>query len=280
MRPLTDLEHRVIVDKATERPFTGEYVDCWREGVYVCRQCGAELYRSEDKFRSGCGWPSFDDEIEGAVLRQTDRDGERTEILCAHCGGHLGHVFCGEGFTPKNVRHCVNSVSMEFRAKVDSELEIAYYAGGCFWGMEYMMQRQAGVVDVTSGFMGGAVENPTYEEVYRDDTGHAETVRVRFDPKQVSYEELTKLFFEIHDPTQVDGQGPDLGTRYRSEIFYLTRAQRQTAEEVMDILMRKGYRLATALTPASTFYPAEDYHQDYYERKGTTPYCHAYTKRF
>ena len=280
MKPLTPEEKRVIVDKGTEAPFTGRYYKHNEAGTYVCRQCGAPLYRSSDKFDAGCGWPSFDDEIPGAVKRTIDADGRRTEITCARCGAHLGHVFAGEGFTPKNTRHCVNSVSLVFEPAKKEQTETAIFAGGCFWGVEYMLWKVPGVLKVESGYIGGTTENPTYEEVCSHRTGHAEAVRVVFDPAKVSYETLARLFFEIHDPTQENGQGPDLGDQYRSEIFYTSPAQQATAERLIAELRRKGYDVVTQVTPAGRFWPAEDYHQRYYERKGTQPYCHAYTKRF
>lgn len=281
---LTDHEKHIIFDKGTEAPFTGEYWDNKAAGTYYCKACGNALYRSADKFDSGCGWPSFDDEIEGAVKRVPDADGRRTEIQCANCGGHLGHVFEGESFTAKDTRHCVNSASMRFVADkkqgTEKNLQTAYFAGGCFWGVEHLLQQQQGVVSVESGYMGGKTANPSYEEVCGGRTGHAETVKVVFDPSVVSYETLAKLFFEIHDPTQLNRQGPDIGEQYRSEIFYTDKEQLETASRLIGILKGKGLNVRTELTPAEEFYPAEDYHQDYYERNGKQPYCHIRVKRF
>ncbi|MHC1781059.1 MAG: bifunctional methionine sulfoxide reductase B/A protein [Bacteroidales bacterium] len=276
-RELTPAEKRVIIDKGTEAPFTGKFYNHKEEGTYHCHQCNAPLYKSSDKFDSGCGWPSFDDEIKGAVTRKRDADGQRVEIICTNCEGHLGHVFIGEGFTKKNTRHCVNSISLDF---VPLKKERAIFAGGCFWGVEHLLQQKKGVISVVSGYTGGRVKNPTYKEICTGTTGHAEAVEIIYDANQISYKELTKLFFEIHDPTQLDRQGPDIGNQYRSEIFYINEEQKKIAQELTDILTNKGYDVKTKVTPAKEFYKAEDYHQDYYVKKGTQPYCHAYTKRF
>lgn len=278
-KELSEEEKRVIIHKGTEAPFIGKYTDFEEEGTYVCKQCGSELYHSTDKFSSSCGWPSFDDEIPGAVKRIPDADGRRTEIVCANCDGHLGHVFLNEGLTEKNVRHCVNSISMDF-IPATSINDTAIFAGGCFWGVEHLMQRYKGVIDVESGYTGGNTENPSYEDVCQGIGGHAEAVRIIFNPEEIDYETLAKKFFEIHDPTQKNRQGPDVGMQYRSEIFYRNEEQQKTAEKLIDILKEKGYDVQTTLSPASKFYKAENYHQDYYARKGGIPYCHVYTKRF
>ncbi|HTL53303.1 MAG TPA: bifunctional methionine sulfoxide reductase B/A protein [Planctomycetota bacterium] len=278
LNPLTPEEKRVIVNKGTEPPFSGALYPNKAAGIYTCRQCGAGLYRSEDKFDSGCGWPSFDAEITGAVTRTTDADGRRTEITCSRCGGHLGHVFLGERQTPKNTRHCVNSISMAFVPQ--AQIQRGIFAGGCFWGVEYYFQQVKGVLAVQSGYIGGLTERPTYKQVCSGDSGHIEAVEVLFDPQTVTYEALAKLFFEIHDPTQIDRQGPDHGEQYRSAVFYADDAQKKTAQDLIEQLKKKGLKVATQLVKAPTFWAAEAYHQNYYRDHGGEPYCHRRVKRF
>ena len=278
---LTPEEEAVIIHKGTEKPFTGEYYDHWEKGDYVCKRCSTPLYESVDKFDSHCGWPSFDDEIPGAVKRLPDADGTRTEILCSNCGAHLGHVFVGEGLTEKNVRHCVNSISMNFvPVKKAEKYEKAYFAGGCFWSVEYYFQNAVGIVSTTAGYMGGNKEDPTYSEVSSGETGHAEAIEVVYDTELTSYEKIARLFFEIHDPTQINRQGPDVGEQYRSAVFYTDDHQKQTAEKLIKILKDKGYEVVTEVVAAKPFWEAEDYHQDYYLKRNGQPYCHFYQKRF
>ncbi len=286
---LTPTEKQVIIDKGTEYPYSGELYKNTANGTYVCKQCNAPLYRSSDKFDSGCGWPSFDDAIEGAVISIPDADGIRTEIVCANCGGHLGHVFLNEGFTAKQTRHCVNSISMNFvpdgtplkpTIKMNQKLKKAYFASGCFWGTEYYFMKLNGVTNTAVGYMGGHIENPTYEQVCTKKSGHLETVEVTYDPQKISYEDLVKFFFETHNFSQEDGQGPDIGPQYKSVIFYTDETEKKLAEKYIHILKEKGYQVATTLRPAEHFWKAEDYHQQYYQHKGTTPYCHIYKPIF
>jgi peptide methionine sulfoxide reductase msrA/msrB len=159
-------------------------------------------------------------------------------------------------------------------------LSTAYFAGGCFWGVEYLFEHKNGVISATSGYMGGSWDNPTYKDVSYKKTGHIETVKVIYDPVIIGYEELTKFFFEIHDPTQYNGQGPDIGNQYISAIFHKTDKEKEIIVRLIDILKTKGYEIATKVIPAETFWEAEDYHQDYYDRKKSQPYCHAYKKKF
>jgi len=156
----------------------------------------------------------------------------------------------------------------------------AYFAGGCFWGVEYYFNKQKGVVDALSGFMGGHLKNPTYQDICYKDTGHLEVVEVKYNPDEVSYESLAKLFFEIHDPVQTNGQGPDIGSQYLSAVFVSNADEKKVVEELIKKLENSGLHVATKILEKQEFYVAEDYHQYYYEKTGKTPYCHSYTKRF
>lgn len=277
-KSLTPDEKAVIWGKATERPFSGKYDKFFENGIYTCKVCGAALYDADSKFDSGCGWPAFDKSFPQAIRALPDPDGMRTEIQCARCGAHLGHVFNGENLTPTNTRYCVNSISMNFiEAK---NIAKAIVAGGCFWGVEELMRKLDGVISCVSGYEGGNTLNPRYEDVCTGKTGHYEAVEIIFDKRKISYADILKRFFEIHDFTQKDGQGPDIGSQYKSAIFYENENQRKDAEAVINTLKQKGYDVATLLLPAKKFYVAEAYHQRYYERKKSDPYCHFYKKIF
>ncbi|SDF83039.1 peptide methionine sulfoxide reductase msrA/msrB [Desulfovibrio legallii] len=299
--PLSPEETAVLLHKATEPPFSGAYVHTAAPGRYCCRQCGTPLFRAEDKFDSGSGWPSFDDTLPGAVRRQPDADGHRAEIVCARCGGHLGHVFAGEGFTPKNTRHCVNSLSLHFvpageeapavaaapHGAAEAGLQnadpactgVAVVAGGCFWGVEDALGRLPGVCTAQSGYTGGHTAEPSYEEVCSGETGHAEAVRLTFNPAAISYEQILRRFFEIHDPTQRNRQGPDVGEQYRSAVFWLDADQKAVALRLLDELRGLGYAVTTQVLPAGPFYPAEPYHQHFARRTGRGV-CHMSVPRF
>lgn len=278
---LTPQVYHILCEQGTEYPNTGAHNLCEAKGTYLCRLCGQALFRSDHKFISSCGWPSFDDEIAGRIRRLADPDGRRTEIRCARCDGHLGHVFHGEGYTTHNQRHCVNSASIDFvtDTTVDDTAE-AIFAGGCFWGVEHLLAQLPGVLLTEVGYSGGDLNNPSYEAVCRGDSGHLEALRVVYNPDQLSFEDLTRYFLEIHNPTQANGQGPDIGSQYLSAIFYYDDAQKHTAEKLLNTLRDKGCTIATRLIPATVFWPAEEYHQHYYKKTGKTPYCHVYQKRF
>lgn len=277
-RELTAQEEAVIVHGGTEMPNSGLYVNTFQNGLYTCKRCNTPLYRSETKFQAHCGWPAFDQAIEGAVRMNPDDDGVRTEIVCNACGGHLGHVFTGEGYTETDTRYCVNSISMNFVS--GDRIETAYFAGGCFWGVEYTFDHTSGVLEAQSGYMGGSMENPEYNEVCSGTTGHTETVKVVFDNSAVSFKELAMTFFEIHDPTQVDRQGVDTGTQYRSAVFYTSLEQLAILNELVSLLEDKGYEIATQINPAENFWQAEDYHQNYFDSRGAGAACHARVSRF
>tara|TARA_R110002110_G_scaffold119309_2_gene293736 strand:+ start:20170 stop:21042 length:873 start_codon:yes stop_codon:yes gene_type:complete len=279
---LTPQAFAVLNNKATEPPHSGQFNLNEQQGSYLCRQCGLALFRSSNKFLSGCGWPSFDDEIPNAIKREVDADGHRTEILCNRCSGHLGHVFTGEMLTPHNQRHCVNSLALDFveNSEVLDTHEVIF-AAGCFWGVQTLLEQNKGVVYSEVGYCGGTEINPTYEQVCSGRTGHLEAIRILFDPKLIDYEALTKDFFCIHNPTQQNGQGPDIGPQYLSAVFYHNEEQKQIVENLIAQLEKQNLQIATDVRFANNpFWPAEEYHQNYYAKTGKTPYCHIREPRF
>ena len=278
---LTPSSRRVICDSATERPHSGGYNTPTTQGTYLCRRCGVALFRADSQFASSCGWPSFDDEIIHAVKQLRDPDGQRIEIRCHRCDSHLGHIFTGEYITEKNRRYCVNSVAIDFvENSLVIDTEEAILAGGCFWGVDYYLKQIPGVLKVEVGYCGGIIVNPTYDDVCRGDSGHYEAVRVVFDTAKTTYETVLRRFFEIHDPTQTNGQGPDVGHQYQSAVFYYNQEQRTKAEQLIAELEQKNYAVTTQMIAVQPFWAAEAYHQDYYVKSGKLPYCHQPVARF
>ena len=278
---LTPSVRAIICDKGTEPPNTGAYHSVELNGSYLCRRCGLALFRAGSQFSASCGWPSFDQSIANVVAEVPDKDGIRMEILCHRCGGHLGHVFTGEFFTSKNKRYCVNSLSMDFigdQTVIDTEEMIL--AGGCFWGVDYYMRRIDGVLTVEVGYTGGTKKSPTYHEVCHGNTGHYEVVRVIYDKNKTDYRTVLKRFFEIHDPTQRGGQGPDIGEQYQSCVFYYDKKQQEITEELIRELTLNGYQIATKILPVQPFWSAEEAHQNYYSKHNKLPYCHKPVERF
>ena len=279
--------YNVTQRAGTERPFCGGLLENKKDGIYTCVVCGLPLFSSAHKFESGTGWPSFYAPFDADHVAQRVDNSHgtvRKEINCARCDSHLGHVF-DDGPPPTGQRHCLNSASLKFFEKGTplppqslpaSTQETAYFAGGCFWGLEHYFQLGPGVIDAASGYMQGNEDNPTYKQVCGDATGHAETVKVVFDPKRITYRRLLEAFFAMHDPTQLDRQGPDVGKQYRSGLWYANDAQKKEAEAFIKELSGgdryRGRKIVTQLEPAKTFWPAEEYHQDYLDKTGGA--CH------
>jgi peptide-methionine (S)-S-oxide reductase len=275
---LSEVQYEIMVEKGTEPAFQNAYYDNKKEGIYVSAATGEPLFSSETKFESGTGWPSFSEPInkEDILIADDNSMGmTRNEVLEKSTGLHLGHLF-NDGPPPSNNRYCLNSAALEFIPAGEaekmamnttggsSEMANAYFASGCFWCVEAVYESLKGVSEVVNGYAGGHTKNPTYEESNTGETGHAEAVKVMYDPSVIDFATLIDVYFGSQDPTQVNGQGPDRGSQYRSIIFYQNDKQKKIIEEKKQALAKKlDEEIAAEVMPFEKFWKAEEYHQDY-----------------
>ena len=273
--------YAVAREADTERAFTGTMWNSETKGTYYCATCGLKLFKSNQKFTSSCGWPSFfeQDNKNSVVFKDDNSYGmRRTEALCGRCDSHLGHLF-DDGPEPTGKRYCMNAISLDFApdriAANMGSLDTIVLGGGCFWCVEAVYENLVGVISVYSGYAGGTVENPSYEEVCSGRTGAAEVVEITYDKSKTNLNEIFKVFFTVHDPTTLNRQGADVGTQYRSAIFYKNENEKNAAQSLINELNKEVFSnaIVTTLEPLHKFYKAESYHQGYYNNNKNQPYC-------
>ena len=266
LKNLSEEEKYILRDKGTEKPFSGVYNNFYDAGVFICRACKSPLYESNTKFNSGCGWPSFDDQIDGAINCYEDLSGGRvrTEICCAKCDGHLGHVFHGENLTIKNTRHCVNSLSIQF--KPYKNLELSTLAGGNFWYLDKLYRNLTGVYLLHVGYMGGKIEHSTYEQVQSGKTNHSEVVQIYFEPSIISYRHILSVFF--NHCVYLNKKLKLVNNWHKPIIYFNSKEQKEQAENLLSNQSAKTSCLATIQVKAETvFFRAEEQHQNYINKK-------------
>lgn len=295
-KKLTPQQYSCSQDDGTEPPFQNKYWNNKEDGIYVDVVSGEPLFSSLDKYDSGSGWPSFTKplQIKTLNLKKDLKLGvERTEVRSSTADSHLGHVFDDGPKDQGGLRYCINSASLNFipldqlkAHNLGSHLfsfaarkgwETATLAGGCFWGVEELLRNHPGVIETMVGYTGGKADAPNYNLVKLGTSGHAEAVHILFDPKKLKYEDLLLFFYKLHDPTTLNQQGNDMGSQYRSAIFYESDAQKATAEKVKERVSKSGVwkkPIVTEITKASTFWSAEDYHQKYLAKNPSGYTCH------
>jgi peptide methionine sulfoxide reductase msrA/msrB len=296
LKKLTPEQYKCTQEEGTERPFENAYWNHKEDGIYVDVVSGEPLFSSLDKYDSGTGWPSFTQPLDQGHLRlkkDTKLGMVRVEVRSYQADSHLGHVFDDGPKDRGGQRYCMNSAALRFvpfeKMKEQGfgsylflfaekkHLEIAVLAGGCFWGVEELFRKIPGVIETQVGYTGGVIDSPIYKLVSTGTTGHAESLRILWDPKLTTYEKILEFFFKLHDPTTKDQQGNDKGSQYRSAIFYLNPQQKEVAEKIKKRVEQSGVwkkPIVTEIVAAKKFYPAEDSHQKYLEKHPDGYTCH------